>query len=112
MSDSDGDTAALPGTPAHAEYEALAAGYALHAREPEDEQLLSAHLVTCLSCARLVADTALLGAAFADLLEPETTSPGLRDRVLAAAAAQPRSLPEPLGAPRIPPAMSTEAQVA
>jgi hypothetical protein len=109
MSDSDGAVAGRSGTPEHAEYEALAAGYALHALEPEDEQRLSAHLVTCLSCARLVADTALLGAAFADLLEPETPPPGLRGRILAAAAAQPRPWPPPVAAPRPPPAASTDA---
>jgi len=98
--------AGLPGTPEHADYEALAAGYGLHALEPEDEQRLSAHLVTCLSCARLVADTALLGSAFADLLEPEVPPPGLRDRILAAATAQPRALPEPLTVPRAPQADS------
>jgi anti-sigma-K factor RskA len=102
MSDADSGAAGRPGTPDHAEYEALAAGYGLHALEPEDEQRLSAHLLTCLSCARLVADTALLGAAFADLLEPETPPPGLRERILAAATAEPRPLPEPLGAPQTP----------
>jgi hypothetical protein len=109
MSDSDRDVA---GPPEHAEYEALAAGYALHALEPEDEQRLSAHLVTCLSCARLVADTALLGAAFAELLEPETPPPGLRERILAAAAAEPRPLPAQVAAPRMPAATSAPAAAA
>jgi anti-sigma-K factor RskA len=115
MSTSDRDVTGLPGTPEHAEYETLAAGYGLHALEPEDEQRLSAHLVTCLNCARLVADAALLGAAFADLLEPETPPAGLRDRILAAATAEPRPLPEPLAFPRTPPAGSipaTPAQIA
>ncbi len=106
MSASDRDPAGRPGTPAHAEYEALAAGYGLHALEPEDEQRLSAHLLTCLSCARLVADTALLGAAFADLLDAEPPPAGLRDRILAAAAAQPRTPIESLAFPRIPPVES------
>lgn len=93
----------------HEEFEALAAGYALHALEPEDEQRLSAHLVTCRSCARLVADTASLGAAFAGLLEPETPPPGLRARILAAAMAEPRPLPEPVAAQRTPEVVSTPA---
>jgi hypothetical protein len=97
------------GNPPHADYESLAAGYALHALEPEDEQRLSAHLITCLSCARLVADTALLGSAFAELLEPEAPPPGLRARILAAATAEPRPLPEQVAAPRIPTAVSAPA---
>jgi anti-sigma-K factor RskA len=108
------DPTARPGTPEHEDYDALAAGYALHALEPEDEQQLSAHLMNCPACARLVADTAALGAAFADLLEPEVPPPGLRERVLAAAAAQPREVvPESparqridLDAPRAVPARS------
>ena len=74
----------------HADFEALAAGYALHALEPEDEQRLSAHLMTCPECARIVADTASLGAAFAELLYVEPPPPGLRERILAAATAEPR----------------------
>src|SRR5258708_39692490 len=83
----------------HADFEALAAGYALHALEPEDEQRLSAHLVSCPECARLVADTASLGAAFTDLLEPETPPPGLRERILAAATAESRGPPLVVSAP-------------
>jgi Anti-sigma-K factor rskA/Putative zinc-finger len=94
------DPTARPGSPEHEDYEALAAGYALHALEPEDEQQLSAHLMNCPTCARLVADTAALGAAFADLLEPEAPPPGLRERVLAAAAASPRGMPDAGAAPQ------------
>jgi hypothetical protein len=74
----------------HEDYEGLAAGYALHALEPEDEQRLAAHLLTCNSCARLVADTAELGASFAEFLPPEPPPSALRARILAAAAAEPR----------------------
>ena len=108
MSAEDRDLAGGSGTPEHVEYQALAAGYALHALEPEDEQRLSAHLLTCLSCARMVADTALLGAAFADLLEAETPPPGLRDRIVAAAMAEPRPVQQP-PAPRTLPAASAQA---
>ncbi len=105
------DDAGRSGTPEHADFEALAAGYALHALEPQDEQRLSAHVLACRSCARLVADTASLGALFADLLEPEALPPGLRERILAAAAAEPRPLPEPepVAAPRPPTVVSTAA---
>jgi hypothetical protein len=79
----------------HEDFEGLAAGFALHALEPDDEQRLAAHLLTCQSCARLVADTAALGTAFADFLPPEPPPAGLRDRILAAAAAEPRALTLP-----------------
>jgi hypothetical protein len=75
----------------HEDFEGLAAGYALHALEPEDEQRLAAHLLTCQDCARTVADAAAVGAAFAGFVtESAVPSAGLRDRILAAAAAEPR----------------------
>jgi hypothetical protein len=96
---------------AHEDFEGLAAGYALHALEPEDEQRLAAHLLTCQVCARTIADAAAVGAAFAELVVAnERPSAGLRDRILAAAAAEPRErvvaartpqavvLPEPVAA--------------
>lgn len=79
----------------HEDFEGLAAGYALHALEPQDEQRLAVHLLSCQSCARLVADTAALGAAFAGFLEPEPPAAGLRERILAAAVAEPRPIPLP-----------------
>lgn len=82
----------------HEDFEGLAAGYALHALEPEDEQRLAAHLLTCHSCATLVADAAAVGASFAELallaeiseLPAEEPPQGLRARILEAAAAEPR----------------------
>lgn len=75
----------------HEDFEGLAAGYALHALEPEDEQRLAAHLLTCQACSRTIADAAAVGSAFADLVVvEERPSAGLRDRILAAAAAEPR----------------------
>lgn len=41
---------------AHARYEELAAGYALHALEPEDEQAFVAHLSGCARCERDLAE--------------------------------------------------------
>ena len=87
----------------HDDFQGLAAGYALHALEPEDEQRLAAHLLGCQSCARLVADTAAIGAAFASLVDVKAETPppaGLRERILAAAAAEPRKV--------IPPAVRRE----
>jgi hypothetical protein len=78
----------------HDDYEGLAAGYALHALEPEDEQRLAAHLLTCQDCARIVADAASVGAALSELIIDDAAPPaGLRDRILAAAAAEPRRQP-------------------
>jgi hypothetical protein len=75
----------------HEDFEGLAAGYALHALEPEDEQRLAAHLLTCQACSRTIADAAAVGSAFAELVVvEERPSAGLRDRILAAAAAEPR----------------------
>ncbi|MCW2549818.1 MAG: uncharacterized protein JWN96_4278 [Mycobacterium sp.] len=81
----------------HEDFEGLAAGYALHALEPEDEQRLAAHLLTCQDCARLVADAATVGAVLADLVPEAAPSAGLRDRILAAAAAEPRGVDESAG---------------
>ncbi len=90
---SDGRTTPASATPLepHEEFEALAVGQAMHALEPEDEQRLAAHLVTCPSCARVVADAAALGAAMATTLPPASPSPGLRSRLVEAAAREPRS---------------------
>jgi anti-sigma factor RsiW len=96
------ENAETSGQGEHADFEALAAGYALHALEPEDEQRLSAHLMTCPACARIVADTASLGAAFAELLDSEPPPPGLRERILAAATAEPRPPREPVREPLSP----------
>ena len=83
----------------HEDFEGLAAGYALHALEPEDEQRLAAHLLTCHSCATLVADAAAVGASFAEValiaelsaLSEDEPPQGLRARILEAAAAEPRA---------------------
>lgn len=110
------DPQAQHGPSEHADFEALAAGYALHALEPEDEQRLSAHLVTCPGCARLVADTASLGAAFAELLDVEPPPAGLRERILAAATAEPRPArhrsPDPMVRPTSPAGYSSPPRVA
>lgn len=77
----------------HEEFEGLAVGQALHALEPGDEQRLAAHLISCPRCARIVVDAAALGAALASTLDPVAPPPGLRARLLAAAADEPRPAP-------------------
>jgi anti-sigma-K factor RskA len=72
----------------------LAAGWALHALEPEDEALFSAHLADCESCQKsvlLYADT--LGD-LARLAPSVAPPPELRDRILRAAAEDPRGTAE------------------
>jgi hypothetical protein len=96
----------------HHDFEGLAAGYALHALEPEDEQLLAAHLLTCRSCVRLVADTAVVTTAFAEALPVETPPPGLRDAILRAAEAEPRGRASDTDLPVSPPAPGRSAPAA
>ena len=71
----------------HEELEGLAAVHGLHALEPDDEQRLAMHLLTCLRCARLVADSALVGAVLAGTLEAVAPPAALRARIMAAVAA-------------------------
>src|SRR5215207_8616954 len=44
----------LPDPPGHEEFAELAAGWALHALEPDDESRFSAHLLGCSPCQRAV----------------------------------------------------------
>lgn len=72
---------------AHARYEELAAGHALHALEPEDEQAFVAHLSGCARCERDLAEhqTTLAHLAYApDAAEPPPSLlAGIRSGVLA-----------------------------
>jgi len=73
--------------PGHEEYDALAAGWALHALEPDDEALFADHLAECPVCPRAVAE---LEATLGELAvaAPATDPPaGLFARIAAAAAA-------------------------
>jgi len=82
-----------PGQPDdHREYDELAVGWALHALEPEDEALFTAHLARCDRCAATVAETTEVMAAMAADLPPAEPSEGLRAR-LAAAVEQTAQLP-------------------
>jgi len=68
----------------HEQFEELAVGWALHALEPEDEDVFATHLPTCPRCAVTVADTHEVMAALAGDLPGSEPSPGLRDRLRAA----------------------------
>ena len=76
----------------HLELEALAAGYALHALEPADEQQLAIHLLTCRSCVRLVADTAAVASALAETIPIDSPPTELRGRIVTAATDEPRDV--------------------
>ena len=68
----------------HEVFDELAVGWALHALEPEDEELFAAHLPTCTRCRQTVAETTeVMGALAGDL--PQADPPQrLRDRLRAA----------------------------
>jgi anti-sigma-K factor RskA len=72
----------------HTRYEELAAGYALHALEPEDEQLFAEHLAACARCEHDVAEhqatLAQLAYAPAAPAPPPSVLEGIRAGVRAA----------------------------
>lgn len=70
----------------HTFYDELAVGWALHALEPEDEDVFAQHLPGCSRCARTVAETAEVMAAMAADLPRAEPSAELRDRLSAAVA--------------------------
>jgi anti-sigma factor ChrR (cupin superfamily) len=61
----------------------LAAGWALHALEPAEESLVTAHLTDCPDCTRTVTDTEHVGATLGLSLPEMTPSPALEQRILA-----------------------------
>ena len=93
----------------HERYEELAVGWALHALEPEDEEVFAAHLPGCPVCAQTVADTQEVMAALATDLPEADPSDGLRHRLRAAVEEteqQPRTAPPALPTP--PPAVPVQ----
>lgn len=83
---------------AHARFEELAAGHALHALEPEDEQVFLLHLAGCARCERDLAEheTTLAHLAYApDAAEPPVAlAEAIRAGVLASGRGV--SFPEPV----------------
>jgi anti-sigma-K factor RskA len=78
----------------HTFYDELAVGWALHALEPEDEDVFTEHLPGCTRCARTVAETSEVMAAMAADLPRSEPSAQLRDR-LSAAVAETEQVPRP-----------------
>lgn len=70
----------------------LAAAYALDALEPEDRVAFEDHLEGCAACRDEVASFHHVGAALALATAGPEPRPELRDRILAAAAAEPRNV--------------------
>lgn len=74
----------------HEEYDELAVGWALKALEPDDESRFSRHLLDCSRCTQTVRDAQEMTAAMALAVRMEQPSQALRERILAAVAADPR----------------------
>lgn len=74
---------------AHEEYDELAVGWALDSLEPDDEEQFAGHLASCARCQQTVTEAHEVTAAMALALPIEQPSAGLRDRIMAAAAAEP-----------------------
>jgi anti-sigma-K factor RskA len=97
----------------HGEWDALAVGWALSALEPHDEARFAAHLPTCQRCTSTVRETLRTVSDLAYAVPDDAPPPGLKRRILLAAAAEPRQTPaadpgrEP--APVLPPRRVAEA---
>ena len=84
----------------HDELSGMAAGYALSALDPDDLKIFEAHLASCPECEANVAGMRPLVDALSMMNEDAEPVDALRERILAAARAEPRGL-EPTG-PAIP----------
>jgi anti-sigma-K factor RskA len=104
----------------HAQFDELAAGYALHALEPDEELRFLRHAEQCGRCAAALADYAEVAAALAGTAPAAEPSPQLAARIMAAVAdempraGQPASKPDAAGrasqgAAAIPQAASPQA---
>jgi hypothetical protein len=74
--------------PDHARFDELAAGYALHALEQDEEREFLAHARHCPLCQQALAGYADVAAALAETVPPAEPSPQLGPRILAAALAR------------------------
>jgi anti-sigma-K factor RskA len=72
----------------HDEARELTAAYALHALDSDEERAFEAHLARCDDCRETVADFEETASALAYDVDSPPPPPALRDRVLAAAAAE------------------------
>lgn len=75
-------------TPAHAAWDELAAGYAVNALEPEDEQAFAAHLRGCDRCRETLASLQAVTGNLAYAVEPAEPPADLKASILAAAGAE------------------------
>jgi anti-sigma-K factor RskA len=91
----------------HRPFDELAAGYALDALEPADEQRFLQHAGECPDCAGTLAGYREVAAALADTAPPAEPSPQLADRIMAAALADLGT-----GQPVAPPARAGDAEEA
>ena len=89
----------------HARFEELAAGYALNALEPGDEELFLAHLPSCAVCERALAEHLETAAHLAYAADPVDLPPALLDQIRDDVAASGRALP-----PAAAPVVSLEAE--
>ena len=74
--------------PDHARFDELAAGYALHALEQDEERQFLDHARHCPLCQQALAGYAEVAAALAETSPPAEPSPQLGPRILAAALAR------------------------
>ena len=82
----------------HGDWDALAVGWALSALDPADEERFAAHLPTCDRCTATVRESLYTVADLAYALPDEVPPPSLKNRIMAAVAAEPRSPTERLAA--------------
>lgn len=68
-----------------------AVGWVLHALEPEEEMAVQQHIPGCAECSAAVRDTEIVLTQFATSVEQVEPPAGLRDSIMSAAAAEPRS---------------------
>jgi hypothetical protein len=78
----------------HARFEELAAGHALNALEPGDEELFLAHLAGCAVCDRALAAHVETAAHLAYAADPVALPDALLDRIRADVAASGRAMPQ------------------
>jgi anti-sigma-K factor RskA len=68
----------------HSDWDEIAAGHALGALEPDDEQRFEAHLRTCADCRQVLLDTEVVMAELAVAPDPVAPPPELKIRLMAA----------------------------